>query len=1654
MCTNGPRKFRLATINRKLSPAFFDSNLSTALRTMLEFDISVLCVTETIARPSSVLTDSKGIAERGIASSKGTVKFLSLWSFLPQSRKSGGGCSLIWDARIPYRDPVAHKSGRMCAVTLTGPAGKSVRVIGVYAPASRSKGATEEIALLRAFSSELNSCRRSNTTTVVLGDFNDPPPSDAQFTGAPSRYPSQGSIVKRLPNLGFFDAFRSKHPTIHGATFTRKGCLPSRIDSIWLPKAWNRKFIRASVETAGSLFPGADHRPVLVDVSFEAAFGAPSAEVRSNARRATSFTLDCAFIGDEKSLAEFRERLESDPAAKSLAEDVLRWHPCACRSAPPRAEGPFPTFTSPEPAPPERTCQCPRGPPPPPDKVAVLSELADRWSAVLTSLIPLRKRPTKKWRAYSANPGKRDSFLGLVRLFRGTLPRINSSEPPPPDTSHQWDQIAQYALSHGLISEMSPLPSLPSWPHTARLWCTRIVAACGRSSLSTAERSMRRRINSRFMQMVLAVEERSGTSAYFKRATWDGYPTSTHTQIDLPNGGASTCPDTIKKEIRNKVHSEWFAARKGPPADPGEALPPSIADLYPEVPDDLDIAQPVSWSEFRDSVRYAPDTCAGPSGITMSLIRALPDSYLSSLWGINNLCLAWGCLPKSYNSCYIYPIPKKGAPSLSNSRPIALLEVSLKVLTRTVNTRLNRALEGSSYLAPSQFGFRRGRSSTDPFHVLLGTLEDAKERGLAIHLCLVDLVKAFDSLSPAALDLSYRAAGLNPASRRFLGSLDGTGEAKVLTAFGPSESLPLEWGVRQGEVLSPSRFLLWLNPWLRHVDTALGHLGYCFEDGTRVTSLAYADDVGLVSPSHEGMQSLVDSLCSFLTFHGVSISATEDSSSKTVYVSSGVRRRLRVTQFSRDSRPGRVLAPRTVLIPCQSPETVVTYLGGCLSLDLNWSNIRAHSTGVIDLELNKLRRKAFHLAEAALVSSAVTQGKAGFHLQVCHFTESILKRWDSSLDSSLRYKCGMAPGSTGSIFHIPRADGGLGIFSFATLASAARGTELLYRLNSPGLAGDVARARWAAAWNSWPDMMASGKVPGVKDNFTLYTLASLRRAGFHITCPESLLGLREHFSDAVLAADVAPPELVYKLDALGLFLFSDVSDGRRLRPWADICGSDQRREPAWFAKLDVPGWGAIHARRPEQEGSRLQPGAIAALGPLGPPPPLPPHLSAPDTTVVFTDGSLGPKGAGYALVSPQLVPGWITSTDPVCSYTGYSVDTCGSEPVVSNTLELAAVSEASSIPTRTQVVTDSGYVVLGMRNIGESRTRRVLRASERPLWGSLRSTLDDRDQTLPISVMKCTSHGKDPNQDPGSTYFNGVADGLAKLAAGLKPGQVDSSPGGDFPFRLHHRGKAVRSDPRHFIKSAGADRQKAHLLSLKRSGLLARLVSEGHASKTALLALRSPHELAKHGALHTLAFGVALFTLSLLTPDRMYGSEPSRLSAYVPRDGEDPLCPLCGAKHPDTWHYAGLCPALTPCRETCMARVVNLINSAGRGLIPLLHPLSDWLQRVVRTIPADPALVCFSGDSRPEGEDAKRFCLRVMIATGRGASDDPLSPSGWHEGTDWPFVLCPVSDPQELEDPPGLHTVLVWPEGSFPVPTDGDSPSWLPYAVTLPHLLR
>ena len=174
-----------------------------------------------------------------------------------------------------------------------------------------------------------------------------------------------------------------------------------------------------------------------------------------------------------------------------------------------------------------------------------------------------------------------------------------------------------------------------------------------------------------------------------------------------------------------------------------------------------------------------------------------------------------------------------------------------------------------------------GKDGTDPVYIVKGTLEDARERNLHLHLLLADLEKAFDSVESWSLEESYRWAGLSERTVRLLGALDGRGHARVITPFGLTELHAVLRGVREGEVLSPTKFILWLEPWLRHAHVLYGHFGHALREGARISHQAMADDVALVSGSGLGMTTLAASFGRFLVFHGVTISG-----SKSVYGSS------------------------------------------------------------------------------------------------------------------------------------------------------------------------------------------------------------------------------------------------------------------------------------------------------------------------------------------------------------------------------------------------------------------------------------------------------------------------------------------------------------------------------------------------------------------------------------------------------------------------------------------------------------------------------------------------------------------------------------------------------------------------------------------------
>ena len=91
-------------------------------------------------------------------------------------------------------------------------------------------------------------------------------------------------------------------------------------------------------------------------------------------------------------------------------------------------------------------------------------------------------------------------------------------------------------------------------------------------------------------------------------------------------------------------------------------------------------------------------------------------------------------------------IYKKGCTDLpQNYRPIALLSVIYKLLASIIQTKICSKMDG--VLDKNQFGFRKGRSTSQPLFILRRAQEIQEEAALESHLLLLDWEQAFDKVS-------------------------------------------------------------------------------------------------------------------------------------------------------------------------------------------------------------------------------------------------------------------------------------------------------------------------------------------------------------------------------------------------------------------------------------------------------------------------------------------------------------------------------------------------------------------------------------------------------------------------------------------------------------------------------------------------------------------------------------------------------------------------------------------------------------------------------------------------------------------------------------------------------------------------------------------
>ena len=212
-----------------------------------------------------------------------------------------------------------------------------------------------------------------------------------------------------------------------------------------------------------------------------------------------------------------------------------------------------------------------------------------------------------------------------------------------------------------------------------------------------------------------------------------------------------------------------------------------------------------------------------------------------------------GTAPKEFAASTIIPIPKKhniNVADSNNFRGIALSSVFCKLFDNVVLDKFRDKLCTSDL----QFGFKSKSSTNMCTMVLKETISYYVNNHSSVFCTFLDASKAFDRVHYCKLFRLLIKRGLPPCIVRVLISLYTANQVRVLWAGLASDYFTAQNGVKQGGVLSPILFCIYIDDLL--IKLSLLGVG-CFIGLNFTGALAYADDIVLIAPNPSAMRKLL-----------------------------------------------------------------------------------------------------------------------------------------------------------------------------------------------------------------------------------------------------------------------------------------------------------------------------------------------------------------------------------------------------------------------------------------------------------------------------------------------------------------------------------------------------------------------------------------------------------------------------------------------------------------------------------------------------------------------------------------------------------------------------------------------------------------------------
>ena len=215
-----------------------------------------------------------------------------------------------------------------------------------------------------------------------------------------------------------------------------------------------------------------------------------------------------------------------------------------------------------------------------------------------------------------------------------------------------------------------------------------------------------------------------------------------------------------------------------------------------------------------------------------------------------------GVVPDSFCVSYTVPLLKGTASVNSKSlcvddfRGISISPVISKIFEHCILDKFGSFLVSSD----NQFGFKKQSGCNNAIYTLRSVVDYFVSRNTTVNICSLDLSKAFDKMNHDALFIKLMDRNVPLKLLCLIEFWFSHTQTCVQWDSFRSSFFTLQCGVRQGGVLSPYLFALYIDTVISHV---ISHNVGCCVKQTNFSIMVYADDILLLSPSVCVLQDLL-----------------------------------------------------------------------------------------------------------------------------------------------------------------------------------------------------------------------------------------------------------------------------------------------------------------------------------------------------------------------------------------------------------------------------------------------------------------------------------------------------------------------------------------------------------------------------------------------------------------------------------------------------------------------------------------------------------------------------------------------------------------------------------------------------------------------------